>query len=79
MNTDKHQLGTIISAKMIMSESASRSIAREALIGLDLAGQPTDKDDIFKAAYDGLKRYYSGWSDDMNKRLAQAFTEAYIT
>jgi len=79
MTTDLKQLGTALTKnETSLSEMAWRSIAREAIRGIDSAGQPKDKKEVARAAFVGIKEYYSTWKDPYISRLTELFVDEYI-
>jgi len=78
MTTDINELGTrMYNLNGGMSESAYRSIAREALKGVMAAGNPTKESEVLRGAFNGIQAYFMTWSDSMITGLATKFTEAY--
>lgn len=54
-------------------------IAREGAKGLDESSVNKDssEDDVYAAAKKTISRYFTAWSDDLNKELAKSFAKAY--
>ena len=76
---DLKQLGQALTkSEFSLSEPAWRSIAREAIKGIDSAGQPNNKKDLSDAAFVSIKAYYSTWSDTFIRRLSDVFAEEYL-
>lgn len=79
MTTDTKKIGQdMVNNVPGMGLSAMRSIAREALNGLDAAGKPTETSKITTAAFNGIKAYFSTWNHRMVMDLAEKFTVAYV-
>lgn len=80
-NMDREQImkiATLMSAELNgMPPAATYSVAREAIRGMGVAGDPTDRAKIEKAAFKGIKKYYMIWGDAFIQRLAGYFTDAY--